>query len=53
MPLGRWPDVTIAKARKQKAAIVLSISRDQNPRQKRAEDRRRRPAITLEKAFNE
>jgi Arm DNA-binding domain len=26
MPLGRWPDVTIAEARKRKAEIVVSIS---------------------------
>jgi Arm domain-containing DNA-binding protein len=26
MPLGRWPDVTIADARKRKSAIVVSIS---------------------------
>ena len=51
MPLGRWPDVTIAEARKRKGAIVVSISDGEDPWQKRAEDLRRKPGITLNDAF--
>jgi integrase len=53
MPLGRWPDVTIAEARKRKGAIVVSISDGADPWQKRAEDLRRKPGITLNDAFAE
>src|SRR5215831_1116966 len=53
MPLGRWPDVTIADARKRKSAIVVSISDGVDPWEKRAEDRRRKPRITLNDAFAE
>ena len=53
MPLGRWPDVTIADARKRKSAIVVSISDGVDPWEKRAEDRRRKPGITLNDAFAE
>jgi integrase len=53
MPLGRWPDVTIAEARKRKSAIVVSISNGEDPWQKRAEEGRRKPGITLNEAFAE
>jgi hypothetical protein len=53
MPLGRWPDVTISEARKRKGAIVVSISDGEDPWQKRAEERRRKPDITLNDAFAE
>jgi hypothetical protein len=45
MPLGRWPDVTIADARKRKSAIVVSISDGEDPWEKRAEERRSKPGI--------
>jgi len=53
MPLGRWPDVTIADTRKRKSAIVVSISNGVDPWEKRAEDRRHKPGITLNDAFAE
>ena len=36
MPLGRWPDVTIAEARKRKSAIVVSILDGEDPWRKRS-----------------
>jgi hypothetical protein len=53
MPLGRWPDVTIAEARKRKGAIVVTISRGEDPWHKRAEERRRKEGTTLNEAFSE
>ena len=50
MPLGRWPDVTISDARKRKSTIVVSISDGVDPWQQRAEERRRKPGITLNDA---
>ncbi|HEX5998538.1 MAG TPA: Arm DNA-binding domain-containing protein [Hyphomicrobiaceae bacterium] len=53
MPLGRWPDVTIAEARKRKGAIVVTISRGEDPWHKREEERRRKAGTTLNEAFSE
>ena len=53
MPLGRWPDVSIAEARKRKAEIVVSIFKGDDPWQKRTEARRRRLGITLNEVFIE
>ena len=53
MALGRWPDVTIADARRRKTAVVSSISNGEDPWRKRAEERRRNPGITLDEAFAE
>ena len=53
MPLGRWPDVTIADARKRKSAIVVSIADGEDPWKDRVEERRRRPGVTLNDAFAE
>jgi hypothetical protein len=44
--------VTIADARKRKSAVV-SISDGEDPWEKRAEERRRKPGITLNDAFAE
>jgi len=53
MPLGRWPDVTIADARKRKSVIVVSISDGVDPWRQRAEERRRKSGLTLNDAFAE
>lgn len=47
MPLGGWPDVTIADARKRISAIVVPILDGVDPWGKRAEDWRRQPGIRL------
>jgi hypothetical protein len=52
MPLGRWPDVTIAEARKRKGAIVVTISRGEDPWHKRAEALPQ-TGTTLDEAFAE
>jgi hypothetical protein len=53
MPLGRWPDVTIAEARKRKGAISVAISRGEDPWRKREEERRRKASTTLDEGFAE
>lgn len=53
MPLGPWPDVTIAEARSRKAELVSLISRGEDPWKKRAEARRRRYGITLTEVFDQ
>lgn len=53
MPLGRWPDVTIAEARARKSEFVSQIARGEDPWKKRAEARRRRYGITLDEVFEQ
>lgn len=53
MPLGPWPDVSIAEARTRKSEIVSAISRREDPWQKRAEIKRRRHGITLDQVFEQ
>ena len=53
MPLGRWPDVTIAEARKRKGAIVASILDGEDPWRKRTEGRSRCSGATLDAVFAE
>ncbi len=53
MPLGRWPDVSIAEARRRKADAVSSIARGEDPWLKRAEVKRRRHGITLDQVFEQ
>jgi integrase len=53
MPLGRWPDVSIAAARQRKADAVAAISGGQDPWRERKESQRRRHGITLDVVFEE
>lgn len=53
MPLGRWPDVSIAEARSRKADAVSAISKGVDPWQQRAEAKRRRYGITLDQVFQQ
>lgn len=53
MPLGRWPDVTIADARRRKAEAVAAVATGDDPWYKRQEARRRRDGITLDQVFDE
>ena len=46
MPLGHWPDVTIADARRRMSAIVVPILDGVAPWETRAEDWRCKPGIT-------
>lgn len=53
MPIGPWPDISIAEARTRKAAIISAISKGEDPWQKRAEIKRRREGITLDTLFEQ
>ena len=51
MPLGRWPDVSIAEARNRKAQVVAQVANGEDPWRTRAEIKRRRYGITLNEVF--
>ncbi len=53
MPIGSWPDVSIAEARSRKAEIVSAISKGEDPWLKPAEVKRRRHCITLDQVFEQ
>ncbi len=53
LPLGRWPDVSVAEARHRKAAAVSDIAKGNDPWYQRQEVRRRRDGVTLNQVFNE
>ena len=53
LPLGRWPDVSVADARRRKAEAVAAVATGDDPWHKRQEARRRRAGITLDQVFDE